>query len=1108
MPTRTAPILEQLTNGVPKIFDQAQNSTANHQKNLVSLHKLHCEAANVTEEYHNGDSLKLIGERNFEDVFIGMVGRVLPVKKGTSQADRIIKFVGSYTKFINDKTAEIKKEEDGDDEDTTASRFVARLLRFLLQGFSAKDKIIRYRSVHLLAEMVSHLGEIDEDVYAKLRTALLERIHDRETPIRVQAVTALSKLCGSEDPSEVEDGEQTAVEVLLDILAHDPAAEVRRATLLNLPLTPVTLDSIFGRTRDTDTTMRKLVYSAVLEAHCLTKDGTMGTVHPRVLTIAQRELVIRNGLGDREPEVRASTGSLLGAWVDVARGEAKKEEKGKAIEDDLLALLNLFDLMESTVAEDALLSVFATRADIFDNLEFKDAFWTNLNPERAFLARVFVEHCINTKDDNRLEAALPVVTALAFRIQSDYNDLLKGLQAEEEDRLLRGDAVDDDEDRAKREDERVDREFVIGEMLRLAVNLDYADEIGRRKMFQLVRDMISQDALPESLLALCLDVLRTLSPNERDLIRVVVEVVHELRDPSDADDIVKDPADDGETNFGGTPMTVKATPAAHKTRTEMSTEEQARSDAIDLRCLSLCIGMLERVNGTFEENSTLEGILGELILPAVKSKELLLREKGLVSLGLCCLIARRMALSSFQLFFNQLLQPIPEVLKIRVIQIVVDILMVHDTDFLRKGTVGGEKIVETLLHLLTEEESDKVQALLCIGISKLVLAGMISNEDVLKNLMLIYLSPDTADNQELRQCLSYFFPVYSFSSSINQRRMKEIFIPMFVQLANASRDLEDDQEMVNPSQVGGMFVDWTDPQKAIEIPGQVVDEMIHFDMASDIVKALFRDDVPKEDKKVMCQLLGRLYIPDTVDDDKIRTLKLLLSSLSSRRPLRDTVAKNAFMKFDNAISKKFAKQLEDFNEAEYRQLENLKELFEFLDDIVPIEDGEEIELPKGRARKRRSESVTSDSSTSSTPEVVSPTVSAASSQRVKGKGKGNKKRRLTADGDVSDGESSRVTRTPPPPTRILPKRAAASKKPIVVITISDDDDEDEIEELRSPAPVPKKTSTNKSGKAKAAEVAKVDADIDRLIDEGPSFDSIMDDDDSEDEVDDILAPED
>ena len=43
---------------------------------------------------------------------------------------------------------------------------------------------------------------------------------------------------------------------------------------------------------------------------------------------------------------------------------------------------------------------------------------------------------------------------------------------------------------------------------------------------------------------------------------------------------------------------------------------------------------------SFDENSTLEGLLADLIIPAVKRKELVLRERGLVSLGLCCLIAK------------------------------------------------------------------------------------------------------------------------------------------------------------------------------------------------------------------------------------------------------------------------------------------------------------------------------------------------------------------------------------------------------------------------------------------------------------------------------------
>jgi condensin complex subunit 3 len=43
---------------------------------------------------------------------------------------------------------------------------------------------------------------------------------------------------------------------------------------------------------------------------------------------------------------------------------------------------------------------------------------------------------------------------------------------------------------------------------------------------------------------------------------------------------------------------------------------------------------------SFEDNSTLEGVLTDLIIPSVKSKELEIREKGLVCLGLCCLIAK------------------------------------------------------------------------------------------------------------------------------------------------------------------------------------------------------------------------------------------------------------------------------------------------------------------------------------------------------------------------------------------------------------------------------------------------------------------------------------
>lgn len=153
---------------------------------------------------------------------------------------------------------------------------------------------------------------------------------------------------------------------------NDANSEVRRAALLNIPLTAATLPSILARTRDVDTTNRKLVYSAVLEPHCESGSGNkgVGVGHPRALTIAQRELVVRNGLSDREPVVRSAAGSLVGAWVDVV-GEGGKDNRDKGtIEQDVVALLKLFDLAESAIAEDALLSVFKSRVEIFDGLEF------------------------------------------------------------------------------------------------------------------------------------------------------------------------------------------------------------------------------------------------------------------------------------------------------------------------------------------------------------------------------------------------------------------------------------------------------------------------------------------------------------------------------------------------------------------------------------------------------------------------------------------------------------------------------------------------------------------------------------------------------------------
>ena len=153
-----------------------------------------------------------------------------------------------------------------------------------------------------------------------------------------------------------------------------PLSDVRRAVLVNVPVSKETLPAVLERTRDTDTNMRKAVYDSVLAKNVVQGDEkVVGPTHPRALRIQQREMIVKNGLGDREPSVRAVAASLLATWVDAVEIDsegANNDGEVKKIESGVLAFLTLFDLSEGDVAANALTRIFQARIDIFDNIEF------------------------------------------------------------------------------------------------------------------------------------------------------------------------------------------------------------------------------------------------------------------------------------------------------------------------------------------------------------------------------------------------------------------------------------------------------------------------------------------------------------------------------------------------------------------------------------------------------------------------------------------------------------------------------------------------------------------------------------------------------------------
>jgi condensin complex subunit 3 len=111
----------------------------------------------------------------------------------------------------------------------------------------------------------------------------------------------------------------------------------------------------------------------------------------------------------------------------------------------------------------------------------------------------------------------------------------------------------------------------------------------------------------------------------------------------------------------------------------------------------------------------------------------------------------------------------------------------------------------------------------------------------------------------------------------------------------------------------------------------------------------------EDERKLICQLLNKLYVPPTIDDWKMRTLLVLISNVAEvgtlslliyiyvadhglswviqqHRALTDMVSRNALAKFDKSVRKEVGDRADAMNEDELREAEELRELWDWLDE--------------------------------------------------------------------------------------------------------------------------------------------------------------------------------
>lgn len=845
-----------LRSQICAIFRDAQRTTATHRKLVVTLRKIHESCCYEPTNSKNSQSTEF-DEEAFNHEFIRCVIRVMPVKKAESVGEKCIRFTGLFLHHANEKDNELLGDMDEDASvmpETPSTRLTSQLLGSILPLMTAKDKFVRFRSTQLVSHIINSLDAIDDDLFQKLRHGLLKRIRDKEAMVRTQAVLGLGRLAGNQgegctNSEDSDDNNDTGLlDKLLEVLQNDPSADVRRSLLVNLPILPNTLPFLLERARDQDAATRRAVYSRLLPA--------LGDF--RHLSLGMREKLLRWGLRDRDENVRKAAGRLFRErWIEDCVGAPPREE-GAAQElappdfDGLEELLERIDVVnsgvENGVALEAMKGFWEGRPDYREAVVFDDKFWETLSAESVFVARSFNDFCRNEGNGkylDLLEEKLPEVTKLAFFLERYLNVLVEALK-----RVAQQEAEEEEE-----EEDTVEQEFIVEQMLQIALTLDYSDEVGRRKMFTLLRQSLSLPDLPDEVTKLIVEVLRDISApdaaGEREFCSIVLESVADVHDT-----IVDDPQiGDGEESFHSARSEVsrESTPTAGKRSAspELS-EEEAREKAVkeivvNMKCLHIVQCMLAHVAGNLKDNTDLVSMLNNLVVPAVRSHEAPVRERGLVCLGLCALLDRSLAEENLGLFMHFFSKG-HTALQITALHILTDILNVHGAQLL-SSTPGLLKVYVKAVK--SGARSPEVQAAATVAASKLLLGRIVSDEEacqeLLKSLVIAYFDPSSAANQTVRQALNYFLPVFCYSRAENQDLMRSIALDAIHSLYNIRESLEDDdvdvdEDMVSLTTIGACLVDWTDPRKCytpdalLESEKKGVNGDVHLEFAQDILE--------------------------------------------------------------------------------------------------------------------------------------------------------------------------------------------------------------------------------------------------------------------------------
>lgn len=889
---------------IKEAFQRAQKGHNNKAKLVASLKSRYS---------------KLEDKTLFHDEFVHYLKYAMIVYKREPAVENVIEFVARFaTSFQSPpKNEEEEEEKDEDeDEDEDDHPFLSFIFNFLLESHKVSSHAVRFRVCQLINKLLGSMAEnaqIDDDLFDRIHQAMLVRVNDKFPNVRIQAALAMTRLQQPQEP------DCPTISAYMLILDNDSNAEVRRAVLSCIAMSPLTLPKVIKRTRDIKENVRVLAYQVLADK-----------VHIKALTIAQRVSLLQLGLHDTSETVRAVVSNrMLPAWL-------------LRLDGNVIEMLHRLDVENcAQTALEALKAIFTGSTEPQQNLQLDNRKLIpedSLSCENVLYWRALCEFFKAKGDDGEemLERVLPDAATYAEYL----NGRLKSVPVLSEEQRADFNQVE----------LVMTREFISQQLIHLIVCLDTNEEGGRKCISAVLQKLLALPQTPSSLIALLTEKLLTLIPDDQRRIQTVAEIISDVTEPIME---ASEPLDENMSRRQQIQLAevkVRILEAKQALEDFIAAQEFSRAaelkDVITglenqrnqivkeiaesnqpadreaptekndpetlLRCLTMCAELLKQMSIKTRTGPTISGLMSSLILPSIANAHPAVRNMAVMCLGMCALHSKELAKTHMVLLL-QIAQLDEAKIRISALRAIIDLLLLFGFQLLceaaapltaappkspdrQEEDVGAteekgdapEDSAQSILLMLSDFLDSEVSDLrteTAEGLSKLMYTGRISSAKMFSRLVLLWYNPVTEDDTRLRHCLGVFFQLYSRESRVHQEVVEESFLPTMRTLMNAPATSPLAEVDVN--NVVELFVELTRPSALIKPSTNTEEVCVHDYLAVRLCGEMLKDPTAPE-VRLYAKTLSNLELSreETVRKDLQSLLQQLVQVIKDRICLR------------------------------------------------------------------------------------------------------------------------------------------------------------------------------------------------------------------------------